>query len=119
MLTRAIPYFRNKIPRELEVTGPSSLRARISGTLEHPRISDITLKAPLFGSSDYNAVLTGTVTLPDKSSWDEAELEGKLTLDAINLVNLRRLPILRQALPAALSAEGPVSAYTRFALCGY
>jgi uncharacterized protein involved in outer membrane biogenesis len=114
LLTRAIPFFRNKIPRELDVTGPSSLRAKMGGTFEHPRITDITLKVPLFGSSDYNAVLTGTVILPKKRSWDQAKLEGKLTLDAINLVQLRDLPFLKQNLPADLTAEGPVSIYSRF-----
>ena len=114
LLTRAIPFFRNKIPRELDVTGPSSFRAKIRGTLRHPRITDITLKAPLFGSSEYNAILTGTIVLPEKRSWDKAELEGKLTLDTINIAHLRRLPLWRQTLPAALVAEGPVSVFTRF-----
>ncbi len=114
LLTRALPFLRNRIPRELEISGPSSLQAKMSGTLEYPRITDITLKSPLFGNSDYNAIVTGTVVLPENHSWGEAELKGKLTLDKINLTNLRRLPFLKQNLPVALVTEGPISVFSRF-----
>jgi hypothetical protein len=59
VIARVVAYLRDKIPRELDVTGPLSLRAKLIGTLEKPRISAITLKVPLFGSEDYNAVLEG------------------------------------------------------------
>ncbi|HZD39592.1 MAG TPA: AsmA family protein, partial [Terriglobales bacterium] len=114
LLTRAIPFFRNKIPRELDVTGPSSLRAKMEGTLEHPKITDINLKVPLFGSSDYNAILTGRVNLLKQRSWGQAEVEGNLTLDSVSLLQLRNLPFLQQILPTGLAVEGPASVHSRF-----
>jgi len=68
MLARAMPFLRNNIPRELDVTGPMSLHAKFGGTLAQPRITDVTLKVPFFGSSDYNAVLQGTMELPQSRS---------------------------------------------------
>jgi hypothetical protein len=114
MLARALPLLRNKIPRELDVTGPMSLYTKLGGTFAQPQLTDITLKVPFFGSSDYNAVLTGTMKLPENRSWDKAQLEGKLTIDPINLSNLRNLPVVNELLPVELATEGPMSVYSRF-----
>jgi hypothetical protein len=114
MLARAMPFLRNRIPRELDVTGPMALRAKLSGSFEQPRLTDVTLKVPLLGSSDYNAVLTGALELPESRSWNEAKIEGKLTLDPVNLTNLRKLPILEQLLPVELATDGSMSVYSQF-----
>jgi hypothetical protein len=114
MLARAIPFLRNRIPRELDVTGPMSLRAKLSGSFEQPRLTDVTLKVPLLGSSDYNAVLTGAMELPENRPWNEAKVDGKLKLDPINLTNLGKLPILKQLLPVELATEGSMSIYSQF-----
>jgi hypothetical protein len=114
LLSRALPFLRDRIPRELDVTGPLSLQAKLEGTFERPRITDIALKVPLFGSSNYNAILEGAVELPEGRSWEEALLRGKLTLNSINLTQLRSLPFLKQMLPAALATEGTISAYSQF-----
>ncbi|HWO43259.1 MAG TPA: AsmA-like C-terminal region-containing protein [Candidatus Eisenbacteria bacterium] len=114
LLTRAIPFLRNKIPREIEIAGPLALRANLSGSLERPRITDISLKGILFGASDYNAFLTGQVELPKSRAWNEAQLDGKFTLEEVNLANLRRVPWLVELLPPGLVATGPVSIYSRF-----
>ncbi|HZA55222.1 MAG TPA: AsmA-like C-terminal region-containing protein [Candidatus Udaeobacter sp.] len=114
MLARAMPFLRNKIPRELDVTGPMALRAKMAGTFEQPRLTDVTLKVPFFGSSDYNAVLTGAMELSESRAWNEAQVKGKLTLDPVNLTNLRNLPILKQLLPVELATEGSMSVYSQF-----
>lgn len=114
LLTRALPILRNKIPPELDVAGPLALQAKLIGTLDRPRITDLTLKGLLFGSSDYNAVLTGTVKPPEGGSWAEAQLKGKLTLDPVNLTQLRKLSFLKKTLPVALVMEGPISLYSQF-----
>ncbi|HEY7321951.1 MAG TPA: AsmA-like C-terminal region-containing protein [Candidatus Binatia bacterium] len=114
LLARALPFLRNRIPRELDVTGPLSLQAKLQGTFNRPRITDFTLKVPLFGSSNYNAILEGSMEIPEGGTWTAAQLKGNLTLNSINLAQLRGLPFLKQNLPSALSAEGPVNAYSRF-----
>ena len=114
LLARALPFLRNRIPRELDVTGPLSLQAKLGGTFNRPRITDIALKIPLFGSSNYNAILEGSVETPEGRPWAEAQLKGKLTLSSINLTQLRNLPLFKQSLPLALATEGSVNAYSQF-----
>jgi uncharacterized protein involved in outer membrane biogenesis len=114
LLARALPFLRDRIPRELDVTGPLSFQAKLGGTFNRPRITDVALKVPLFGSSNYNAILEGSMEIPEGGPWVEAQLKGNLTLNSINLIQLRSLPFLKQNLPLALSAEGSVNAYSRF-----
>ena len=114
LLARALPFLRNRIPRELDVTGPLSLQAKLGGTFSRPRITDFSLKVPLFGSSNYNAILEGSLELAEHRPWSEAELKGKLTLTSINLTQLRNLPLIKQSLPSALTTEGFMSAYSQF-----
>ena len=114
LLARALPFLRNRIPRELDVTGPLSLQAKLGGTFSRPRITDFSLKVPLFGSSNYNAILEGSLELAEDRPWSEAELKGKLTLTSINLTQLRNLPLIKQSLPSALTTEGFMSAYSQF-----
>ena len=114
LLARALPFLRNRIPRELDVTGPLSLQAKLGGTFNRPRLTDVALKVPLFGSSNYNAILEGSVEIPEGRPWAEAQLKGTLLLNSINLTQLRNLPFLKQTLPVALATEGSVNAYGRF-----
>jgi hypothetical protein len=114
LLSRALPFLRNRIPRELDVTGRLALQANLGGTFSRPRVTDIALKIPLFGSSNYNAILEGSVELPEGGPWTEAQLKGKLTLNSINLAQLRNLSLLKQSLPPTLATEGSVNAYSQF-----
>ncbi len=113
-LARALPFFRNRIPRELNVTGPMSLQAKLAGTLQRPRLTDIRLRVPVFGSSEYNAVLEGAVVVPESRDWGEAEIKGTLTLDQINLGQFRGLPFWQETLPPTFATEGLVSLSSRF-----
>jgi hypothetical protein len=114
LLARALPFLRNRIPRELEVTGPLSLQAKLEGTFDRPRITDVVLKIPLLGSSNYNAILEGSMEVPEGRPWSEAQLKGRLTLNSLNLAQLRNLPFFKQTLPVALAMEGSVSASSQF-----
>jgi len=115
VVARAVAFLRDKIPPELDVAGPLSLRAQLTGTFEEPRITGIMLKAPLFGAPDYNAVLEGTVTFSQSRAWEEAQLKGKLALKSISLAQLSNLSWLKQNLPPGLAAEGEISLQSRFA----
>ena len=114
VVARAIATLRDKIPEELDVTGPMSLQARATGTVQQPRIESFTLKVPLFGSSDYNAVLDGSVHFTESRAWEAAGLTGKLAVAPLALTRLRALKFFEQNLPTALSTDGPVEIYSRF-----
>jgi hypothetical protein len=108
-LTRAVPFFRDKIPSELDIAGPLSLRAKLTGVLARPQILDFIVKAPILGSSEYNAVLKGSVDLSNSGLWSEAQLKGNLRLDSVNFNRLRSTNMFQELLPLALSGDGEVS----------
>jgi len=114
LAARAVAALREKIPRDLDVTGPMSLQAKASGTLARPRLDDITLKAPLFGSSEYNAKITGSVEFSESRSWEDAQLQGNLTLQPLSVAQLRKLRWLRQNFSPALATDGAIAIYSRF-----
>jgi hypothetical protein len=91
-----------------------ALQVNASGTIERPRIHDFTLKAPLFGSSDYNAVATGAIDFTERRSWSAAQLQGKLNIESVDLERLRDLPFLQQLLSPAVVTGGTVSLFSRF-----
>jgi uncharacterized protein involved in outer membrane biogenesis len=115
VVARAIAFLRDKIPSELDVTGPMSLQVTARGTAERPRLEGITLKIPLFGSTDYNAVITGAIKFSERRTWEDAELAGNLALDPLSLGRLRNFRIFEELLPASLISEGSVKIYSRFA----
>src|SRR6266550_1288672 len=114
MVAHAVAALRNKIPSELDVTGPMALQAKAGGTPARPRIDNITLKIPLFGSSDYNAVFNGSVAFSERRSWDDAQIRGKLVVEPLALARLRTFKFLEQSLPTALVADGTVAVYALF-----
>ncbi len=109
LLTRAVPFFRDKIPPELDIAGPLSLRAKLTGVLARPQILDFIVKAPILGSSDYNAVLKGSADLSNNGLWSEAQLKGNLRLNSVNFARLRSTNMFQEVLPLALSGDGEVS----------
>ncbi|MGH8544565.1 MAG: AsmA-like C-terminal region-containing protein [Gammaproteobacteria bacterium] len=114
VVARAIAALRDKIPNELDVTGPMALQAQVRGTPERPRLENLTLKIPLFGSSEYNAIVNGAVHFTKRRSWEDAELQGNATVKPLPLGRLRRIEAFAQILPPALISEGTVNIYSRF-----
>ena len=114
VVARAIAGLRDKIPRELDVTGPMSFQAHVSGTAERPRIADITLKVPLFGSSDYNAVINGSVEFSERRTWEDAQIHGKLAIAPLALSQLRKLRFFEENLSPLLVTGGTLGILSRF-----
>jgi hypothetical protein len=114
VVARAIAGLRDKIPRELDVTGPMSFQAKLGGTPERPLIGDITLKVPLFGSSDYNAVINGSVEFSERRTWEDAQIQGKVVVAPLALTQLRKLRVFEQNLSPLLVAAGTLGIYSRF-----
>ncbi|HET9916492.1 MAG TPA: DUF748 domain-containing protein, partial [Candidatus Binatia bacterium] len=111
---RAFAALREGLPREIDVTGPMSLQAHASGSLLQPQLDDVTLKIPLFGSSEYNAVVSGKVEFSEERTWSDANLNGRLKIEPLPLSRARLLPVFRDHLPKALVTEGTVSLDSRF-----
>ncbi len=114
MLLRAFAGLRDRIPREFDVTGPMALRAQASGSWLQPRLDNVTLKIPLFGAADYNAIVTGKMAFTAQRTWSDAQLDGQLKIAPLALSRARLLPALRDHLPKELITEGNVSFYSRF-----
>ncbi len=114
VVARALVAIRDKIPGELDVTGPMALHAKVGGTPERPRIDDITLKIPLLGSSDYNAVVNGEIHFTERRLWEDAAIQGKLVVEPLAFARLRTLKFFEQNLPAALVVDGTLGIYGRF-----
>jgi uncharacterized protein involved in outer membrane biogenesis len=91
VVARALAALRDRIPREVDISGPMSLQAHAGGSLARPRIDDIVLKAPLWGASDYNLTLTGAIQFSERRSWEDAEISGTITASPLPLVQLRNL----------------------------
>jgi AsmA-like C-terminal region/Domain of Unknown Function (DUF748) len=113
-VARALPFLRDHIPKELDITGPMYFHAQLSGTLQQPRLTNISLKVPLFGSSEYNAMLEGSAEFTSSRDWANAAIAGKLDLNDVGLAQLQGLPLLRQILPTDFVAGGSVDIRTRF-----
>ena len=109
LLTRAVPFFRDKIPPKLDIAGPLSVRAKLAGVLARPQILDFIVKAPILGSSEYNAVMNGSADLSTTGLWSEAQLNGNLRLSSIDIARLQDTHMFQDLLPVALSGEGEVS----------
>ncbi len=114
MLAGALPALKQAVPRELDVTGPMTLHARLVGTLRQPTLIDVTLKVPLFGSSDYNAILQGSVNIPENRNWAKSELRGNLTLKSVALAKFLTLPGFKDAFPERLAVAGLMNFTSRF-----
>jgi hypothetical protein len=105
-LTRAIPSLRETADFYLGVTGPVTIKARLLGTIRHPRITDFSLTGAVFGSNKDNASVSGEWDFSHADSWTEGKIKGKITLNSVSLDQVRKLPAVRRALPSSLVSGG-------------
>lgn len=108
-LTRAIPFLRERVSPYLRFTGPLTLQAKLLGTIERPRISNLSITGALFGATKNNAVAKGELDFSKSGSWKDVEIKAAIALDAVSLDNLKKTPLLKQTLPLSLTSEGPLS----------
>ena len=107
-LMRAIPLLRDTVPAYLAISGPLSIKAKLTGSWERPKISDLSLSGPFFGAAENNTTVKGDLDLSRSGSWSDAVVKGKIVIAPVGFDRLKMIPFLRQALPAALSSEGPL-----------
>jgi len=115
LVVGALPMLKDRIPAELGVTGPLTLHAKVAGTMREPMFTDIDLKIPLFGSSDYNAVIRGQARVPENRDWVNTELTGTFNLYSVGLAQLHKLPFLKSAFSNRLRMDGPMRLTSNFA----
>jgi hypothetical protein len=108
-LTRALPLARETIPSYLGINGPVSLKAKLSGTFDRPRIPELNITGLFFGATERNTTVEGELDFSRGGTWKEGELKGKIVINPVGLDRLRLVPFLQQVLPASLSADGPLS----------
>lgn len=108
-LTRALPLARETIPSFLGINGPVSLKAKLSGSFERPRIRDLHIAGPFFGATERNTTVEGELDFSRDGTWKEGELKGKIVVNPVRLDRLRLVPFLQPVLPASLSVDGPLS----------
>jgi hypothetical protein len=114
-LARAIPALRSRALQALDIAGPVTLRARVHGALWQPRIDDLVLRGPFFGSTRTNFHLQARVDLSRAESWSAARATGKATVEEVSLEQLKRLPGVERWLPEGLRGEGPMRVAAEFA----
>lgn len=108
MVIAALPGLKDNLLSKLGITAPSTLRARLTGTLSQPVLSDALLKVPIFGATEYNAVAEGSVKIPEDRNWVNSEVQGKLKLSGVDLAQVRRLSFLKNVFSQRLQASGPI-----------
>jgi hypothetical protein len=112
-LARILPYLKEMVPAYLDITGPLAFRARIQGTSEQPRIENLTLRGPFFGSTKINTVVNGNLDFSKSGSWKDSEMKLSTTVGPVTLDRLKNMPFLRQLLPTAFTSKGPLSVETK------
>ncbi len=108
-LARILPYLKEMVPTYLDITGPLTFRASIQGTLEKPRIENLTLRGPFFGSTGINTVVNGKLDFSKSGSWKDSEMKLSTAVGPVTLDRLKNIPFLRKLLPTALTSKGPLS----------
>lgn len=108
-LTRAIPSLRERADFYLGITGPATLKARLTGTLERPRITDLNLTGAVLGSTEDNVSVSGEWDFSQAASWTEGKIKGKVTVNPVSLDQLRKLGAVKRALPSSLLSTGLLS----------
>jgi len=104
-LKKFIPAIRKNIPEGLDISGPVNTNFKFSGSFHALMLSDIIMKASVFGSSGPNLELSGNIGPIGKSS-ENASLNTELSLRNANLSKLRNFSLLKNSFPNRLSTQG-------------
>lgn len=108
-LTRALSLLRESIPPYLGINGPLTIKAKLQGTWERPKIKDLSFNGPLFGATENNTNVSGDLDLSKSGSWRDAEVKGKIALNPVKLDHLKMVPLIQQSLPDSLASDGPLN----------
>ncbi|MFQ5931323.1 MAG: AsmA family protein, partial [Nitrospiraceae bacterium] len=107
-LQRKLPQIKQYLPRGLGLSGPLQAKARVSGSPNVLTLSEVEISAAVFGTDKPNLQLTGGMG-PLGKSLKDLSMKSNVTLGPVSLANLRRFAPLKEILPSALRADGPLS----------
>jgi len=105
-LARALPSLRKKADFYLGITGPVTLKARLLGTIQRPRITDLRLTGAVFDSTKNNASASGELDFSHGASWTDGEIKGKIRVDPVSFDQLGKLPAVKRAFPSSIVTTG-------------
>ncbi|MBM4261099.1 MAG: AsmA family protein [Deltaproteobacteria bacterium] len=115
LVVAALPGLKDNLLSELGITAPSTLRARLTGTLRAPILNEVLLKVPLFGATEYNAIAQGTVKIPADRDWAGSEVAGTVKMPGIDIAQLRRLSYLKNVFSQRFQASGSIGVSSNLA----
>jgi len=104
-LKKFIPAFRKNIPEGLDISGPLNAGLKYSGSLDALMLSDINMKASVFGSRGPNLELSGNIGPLEENS-KNLSLNTEFSLKNANLSKLRNFSVLKGSFPNRLSTQG-------------
>lgn len=109
LVARGWKLLENHLPAYFRPSGPLKVSARLAGTLDRPRVSQMSVTGALFGAVADNARLTGDLDFSQAASWDEGRIKAELQLGPVSLDQLRQIPWVARVVPEALAVHQPLS----------
>ena len=109
LVARGWKLLENHLPSYFRPSTPLEVSARVSGTLERPRVSQMIVTGGFFGAAAPNARLAGDLDFSKAASWDEGRVKAELQLGPVSLDQLRQIAWVDRVAPAALAVQQPLS----------
>lgn len=109
-LKSSIPQLKKSLPPDINQIDKLSLKTRIDGDLSNMRLTDLELESHLFGSTQSNLFVNGSVG-PVGAKVSEHDMFFKLNMDIgpLNSQQLLSIDSLSTLVPADLKMNGPIS----------
>ena len=104
-LKKFLPIIKEKIPHGLDISGPLQAKFKFSGRADSLTLSDIDIKASVFGASVPNLELTGNLG-PIGENAENFSMDTRFNLRNANLSKLRKFSLIKSSIPNSLSTQG-------------
>ncbi len=105
LVARGWKSIENHLPSYFRPSGPIAVNARISGTLERPRVSEMNVTGALFGAVTNNARLAGDLDFSRALSWSGGRVKAELQLGPVRIDQLRQIPWVDRVVPPGLAVH--------------
>ena len=109
LVARGWKLLENYLPSYLRPSAPLDVSARVSGKLNRPRVSQMSVTGALFGAAAQNARLAGELDFSRAASWNEGRVKAEWQLGPVKLGQLRQIPWVDRVIPAGLAIHQPLS----------
>lgn len=109
LMTRGWKSLVNHLPSYFRPSGPIAVNARVSGTLERPRVSEMDVTGALFGAVTNNARLVGDLDFSQALSWSGGRIKAELRLGPVSIDQLRQIPWVDRVVPPGLAVHQPMA----------